>query len=152
MLVVAACTGEDPDDEVSVTPVTLPTVTAEPDAFPGKSWQRNEQGSWSKLDATLERTGSTCVAVIKDGELVHDAYWNGGSEHGPHRVYSITKSLTALLIGMAADEGLTDARRHRVGGDRRMAHRVSHRGLRSRPALDDVGAALGRSSRQPDDP
>jgi CubicO group peptidase (beta-lactamase class C family) len=43
--------------------------------------------------------------VIKDGELVHDAYWNGGSERGRHRVYSITKSLTALLVGMAADEG-----------------------------------------------
>ena len=105
MLVVAACTGDDPDDEVTAAPVTLPTVTAEPNKFPGKTWQRSEQGDWSKLDATLERTGSTCVAVIKDGELVHDAYWNGGSEHGPHRVYSITKSLTSLLVGMAADEG-----------------------------------------------
>ena len=105
MLLVVACTGENPDEEVSVAPVTLPTVTAEPDAFPGKDWRRNEQGDWSQLDATLKRTGSTCVAVVKDGELVHDAYWNGGSEHGRHRVYSITKSLTSLLVGQAADEG-----------------------------------------------
>ena len=108
MLVLVACTGEDPDDEVSVTPVTLPTVTAPPDAFPGKLWHRDDQGDWSKLDATLERTGSTCVAVIKDGEVVHDAYWNGGSEHRRHRVYSITKSLTSLLVGMAADDGTLD--------------------------------------------
>lgn len=105
MLVVAACTSEAPDEEVSVAPVTLPTVTAVPDAFPGERWKRNDQGDWAKLDATLERTGSTCVAVIKDGELVHDAYWNGGSEHRRHRVYSITKSLTSLLVGMAADDG-----------------------------------------------
>jgi CubicO group peptidase (beta-lactamase class C family) len=108
MLVVAACSGDDPDEEVSVTPVTLPTVAAVPDAFPGDEWKRNEQGDWSKLDSALERTGSTCVAVIKDGELVHDAYWNGGSEHGRHRVFSITKSLTSLLVGMAADDGVLE--------------------------------------------
>lgn len=104
MLVVAACTSDDPDDEVTASPVTLPTVSTAPDAFPGTQWHRNEQGDWSKLDATLERTGSTCVAVIKDGELVHDAYWHGGTEHRRHRVYSITKSLTSLLVGMAVDD------------------------------------------------
>lgn len=104
MLVVAACSSEGSDEEVVVTPVTLPTITARPMAFPGDEWQRNEQDDWLKLDAHLERTGSTCVAVIKDGELVHDAYWNGGSEHGRHRTYSITKSLTSLLVGMAADD------------------------------------------------
>jgi CubicO group peptidase (beta-lactamase class C family) len=107
MLAVAACTGSDePAEEVSVRPVTLPTITAEPGVFPGKEWQRDEQGDWSELDARLQTTGSTCVAVVKDGRLVHDAYWNGGSPQGRHRVYSITKSLTALLLGMAADDGV----------------------------------------------
>lgn len=108
MLVAAGCSGDDPgdpDEQVSVAPVTLPTIAAEPDVFPGNDWRRHERGDWSRLDADLERTGSTCVAVIKDGELVHDAYWNGGSERGRHRVYSITKSLTSLLAGMAADDG-----------------------------------------------
>lgn len=108
MLVVAACSSDGSDPHVEVAPVTLPTITAEPDVFPGKSWQRNDQGSWAKLDATLRRTSSTCVAVVKDGELVHDAYWNGGSQHGRHRVYSITKSLTSLLVGMAVDDGLLE--------------------------------------------
>ncbi len=110
MLLVAACTGELPEGEPdsAIRTATMPTLTPAPDEFPGKGWQRNEQGDWSRLDATLERTGSTCVAVIKDGELVHDAYWNGGSEHGRHRVYSITKSLTALLVGMAADDGVLE--------------------------------------------
>ena len=97
LLLVAACTGELPEREPdsAIRTATLPTITAEPDAFPGKQWHRNEQGDWSKLDATLERTGSTCVAVIKDGELVHDAYWNGGSEHRRNRVYSITNTLNS---------------------------------------------------------
>ena len=106
MLLVAACTGELPEDEPDpAISATLPTVSPPPAEFPGKTWKRNPSGDWSTLDTTLERTGSTCVAVIKDGELVHDAYWNGGSEHGRHRVYSITKSLTSLLVGMAADDG-----------------------------------------------
>ena len=107
MLALAACTGDAPDREPdsAIRTATLPSLTPPPAEFPGQEWQRNEQGDWSRLDATLERTGSTCVAVVKDGELVHDAYWHGGSERGRHRVYSITKSLTALLVGMAADDG-----------------------------------------------
>lgn len=110
VLLVAACTGDPPEGEPdsAIRTATLPTITAEPDEFPGKAWRRNEHGDWAKLDGTLEHTGSTCVAVIKDGELVHDAYWNGGTEHGRHRVYSITKSLTSLLVGMAADDGTLD--------------------------------------------
>jgi CubicO group peptidase (beta-lactamase class C family) len=108
LMLLAACSRDGPDEEVSLTPVTLPTITAEPEVFPGADWQRNEQGDWFTLDADLERTGSTCVAVIKDGELVHDAYWHGGSKHGRHRVYSITKSLTSLLVGMAADDGFLE--------------------------------------------
>jgi CubicO group peptidase (beta-lactamase class C family) len=105
-LLVTACSGDGTDEDISVTPVTLPTVTAEPDVFPGRDWTRHEQGSWGDLDADLRRNGSTCVAVVRDGELVHDGYWNGGSQGGRQRVYSITKSLTSLLVGMAADEGL----------------------------------------------
>ncbi|MEV7396679.1 serine hydrolase [Aeromicrobium sp. NPDC092404] len=107
VLVLAACTGELPEGEPNpaIRTATLPTLTPPPTTFPGETWQRERQGDWTELDATLERTGSTCVAVVKDGELVHDAYWNGGSERGRHRVYSITKSLTSLLVGMAADAG-----------------------------------------------
>lgn len=110
VLLAAACTSEprQPDPDSAIRTATLPAVTPPPDEFPGREWQRNEQGDWSKLDAILERTGSSCVAVIKDGELAHDAYWNGGSAHGPHRVYSITKSLTSLLVGMSADDGELD--------------------------------------------
>lgn len=56
----------------------------------------------------MANDGSTCVAVIKDGVLVHSAYWNGGSPTGQQKVYSITKSLTALLVGMESDDGRLD--------------------------------------------
>lgn len=113
MLVVAACSGEGVRERVPET-VAPPATTTVPKSapstpstahFPGASWSRSRHGEWTDLDANLERDGSTCVAVIKDGVLVHDAYWNGGAPDEPQRVYSITKSLTSLLVGMAVDGG-----------------------------------------------
>ncbi|KAA1376061.1 serine hydrolase domain-containing protein [Aeromicrobium fastidiosum] len=87
------------------TPSAPPTPAA---VFPGETWQRADAGDWSNLDAELSAEGSTCVAVVKDGVLVHDAYWNGGAPGSGQRIYSITKSLTALLVGMQADDGTLD--------------------------------------------
>jgi CubicO group peptidase (beta-lactamase class C family) len=117
MALVAACsaTSDDPVAPPRSSPSTaaapapaLTTPTASPrpaTVFPGRQWQRAEHGDWSRLDAELRRDGSTCVAVIKDGRLVHDAYWNGTDERTGRRIYSITKSMTALLVGMQVDDG-----------------------------------------------
>jgi CubicO group peptidase (beta-lactamase class C family) len=118
LLLTAACSGSDDDEHsgpspaapaptaVTTTPSPVPTPAPEPVAvFPGRSWERSERGDWAALDAELARDGSTCVAVIQDGRLVHEAYWNGGTPTGPRRVYSIAKSLTSLLVGTFVDEG-----------------------------------------------
>jgi CubicO group peptidase (beta-lactamase class C family) len=121
-VLVAACTGstERPSERSTARPdaaepstsaaprTSTPTPTAAPSPvaiFPGRTWRRAEAGDWSVLDAQLRRDGTTCVAVVKDGRLVHDAYWNGGGEHTGTRIYSITKSLAALLVGMQVDDG-----------------------------------------------
>lgn len=76
--------------------------------FPDGDWERAERGDWSAFDDELARDGSTCVAVVQDGRLVHDAYWNGGSAGGEQQVYSIAKSLTSVLVGAVAGEGALD--------------------------------------------
>lgn len=120
VMLVAACSGSQDDADpvatsaapststpapATTTPTPVPTPAA---TFPGATWDRDEQGDWSALDAELARDGSTCVAVIKDGRLVHDAYWNGGAPQAQQRVYSIAKSLTSLVVGTFADEGAVD--------------------------------------------
>jgi CubicO group peptidase (beta-lactamase class C family) len=114
VVLVAACSAStdspgaaEPTTSAMPTPtVTTPTAAPTPTAvFPGRTWQRAEEGDWSGLDSQLQRDGSTCVAVVKDGRLVHDAYWNGGGERKRTRIYSITKSLTALLVGTQVDDG-----------------------------------------------
>jgi CubicO group peptidase (beta-lactamase class C family) len=118
LLLTAACSGSDddrasapspsvPDPTTATTrPAPAPTTPPAPvSVFPGSTWDRAEQGDWSALDAELARDGSTCLAVVKDGRLVHDAYWNGGSADGRRRVYSIAKSMSSLLVGTFVDEG-----------------------------------------------
>jgi CubicO group peptidase (beta-lactamase class C family) len=119
-VLVAACSGSSdgvaprPSSPPSAPPATAaPTASPTPPAddaavFPGRTWERAEAGDWADLDAELRRDGSTCVAVAKDGRLVHDAYFNGGAERTGGRIYSITKSLTALLAGMQVDDGDLD--------------------------------------------
>lgn len=97
-----------PAPAAPAAPATTTPSPAEPAVFPGRTWQRADEGDWSDLDAELRRDGSTCVAVVKDGRLVHDAYFNGGAERTGGRIYSITKSLTALLAGQQVDDGDLD--------------------------------------------
>jgi len=113
LLVVAACSSPDdpepaaaprPDASTAASaPVPAPTAL-----FPGETWERVEAGDFDDLDAELARDGSTCLAVVKDGRLVHDAYWNGGAPERKQKVYSIAKSLTSLLTGTFADLGALD--------------------------------------------
>lgn len=118
LLSAAACSSgsELPPAPEPVAPATTtasPSPAAGPTprptraiVFPGARWERQEEGDFASVDAALRTDGSTCVAVIKDGQLVHDAYWNGGAPQQQQRVYSIAKSLTSVLAGTFIDGGL----------------------------------------------
>ncbi len=101
--VLASCSeGGEP---LTMPEATLPTVEPPEVVYPGDDWERDERGDWGALDRELAARGSTCVTVVQGGRLVHDRVFNGAAADAPVPVYSITKSLTALLVGMAADEG-----------------------------------------------
>lgn len=108
---LTGCSDEDPVPTPSppATPRSTPTAPATSEepavVFPGTEWTESPRGDWGGLDADLAAAGSSCVAVVQDGELVHENYWNGGGPDVPVRTYSITKSLTSLLVAMGVDEG-----------------------------------------------
>ncbi len=112
---LASCTGGGSTPEQAPTtpsPTATPaptTATPTPDEpaaiFPGEEWKESPRGDFADLDADLAGSGSSCVAVIQDGELVHEGYWNGGGRDVPVRTYSITKSLTSILVTMGVDDG-----------------------------------------------
>lgn len=46
--------------------------------------------------------------VVRNGTLVSETYFNGFTRDNPHDLRSATKSLTALLIGIAIEQGVLD--------------------------------------------
>lgn len=53
--------------------------------------------------------GIHSLVIVKNGKLVHEAYFDGYERESLHKVYSITKSITSALVGIAIDKGhITD--------------------------------------------
>ena len=53
--------------------------------------------------------GIHSLLVVKNGTLVHEAYFEDYQRSSLHTVYSITKSVSSALIGIAIDRGLIHA-------------------------------------------
>ena len=104
-----------PDGTVFV-PTIVGTLAAfrpaEPPSPPGDEWPTTtpeeaglDPDAVAALLAEAEAAGSHCVAVVRDGELVVEASWPGPDAE-PREVFSITKSLTSVLVGIAERDGL----------------------------------------------
>lgn len=48
---------------------------------------------------------TTGIVVLKDGDKVYEKYFNGAVASSKIHVYSVTKSITSILIGIAIDKG-----------------------------------------------
>ena len=116
-IALAACSGGDASPASSGVPTTSrPATSDRPRAeFPDESWKTTDPKAAgmdpAKLDeiaARAERAGSTCLAVFRDGKLVEDWYWKGTSATTSQEVWSVTKSVTSTLVGIAQDEGKLD--------------------------------------------
>ena len=58
------------------------------------------------IDTFMKKTESTAFLVMKNNEIITERYYNDYSRDSLFRVYSITKSFTSALIGIALQEGL----------------------------------------------
>ena len=101
-LLLAACTqapDEPPGDGLDAT---LPTITAEPlTPWPSPEWATADDGrDYAELDAAAARTASLCVTVVRDGRVVHRWTAPGAGTTSTRQVYSVTKSVTALLVAV----------------------------------------------------
>ena len=80
------------------------------------------------LDAAIrdgQAPDTTSVLVVHQGALVHEAYFNGADRTSLHNTRSLTKSVTAMLVGAAIDRGMIAGAGARVLGffpDRVVAH------------------------------
>ncbi|MDC0663569.1 serine hydrolase domain-containing protein [Marinobacter sp. SS21] len=63
-------------------------------------------GEERDLGDLLRRFHWTGMVVLKNGYIVHEDYARGNSAEDHHIEFSVTKSLTAIIFGIARDEGL----------------------------------------------
>lgn len=110
------------DDSDSATTTTVAPTTEAPsttiervDAVPGDEWE-TVSAEDAGLDPEVldevaeqaEAADSFCLAVTRDGRLVDEWYWDGTGPDDPHEAFSVSKSFTSTLVGLAADDGLLD--------------------------------------------
>lgn len=55
--------------------------------------------------AEARRLGSTCFAVVRNGKLAGDWNWKQQRRDTPREVFSLTKSVTSTLVGIAVRDG-----------------------------------------------
>lgn len=58
------------------------------------------------LERVLEATETTAFIVLHGDDLLYEGYFNGSSREATQTSFSVAKSFTATLVGVAIDEGL----------------------------------------------
>jgi CubicO group peptidase (beta-lactamase class C family) len=107
MMGLPAC-GDDGDDAAG-------TKKARPFVYPDPDWVV-ESPEAHDLDGFLLEEAvafaasreSDCLVVTRDGAIVGEWYWNGWQETTEQNVFSVTKSFTSALVGIAQDQGDLD--------------------------------------------
>jgi len=69
------------------------------------SWQ----GQTRPAEEFLERTYTNALLVLKDGRIVSETYRNGSDERSRFIGWSMTKSITSVLLGCALEERRIDS-------------------------------------------
>jgi len=109
---VAACSpdgrdeaGSEPDDPPTSTASSADGVT-----YPGDEWASVDAttagfdpAALGRLDDAAAAAGSTCLVVTRDGAVVDEQYWAGMTADSPREAFSVTKSVTSTLVGIAQD-------------------------------------------------
>lgn len=64
------------------------------------------QGSTRTVDEFMDRTYTSALLVIRDGRIVYEKYRNNTSAASHFAGFSMSKSFTSVLVGIALDKGI----------------------------------------------
>jgi CubicO group peptidase (beta-lactamase class C family) len=84
--------------------------------FPGDDWETATPEEVGLDPAVLDEIAvaadaewdSNCFAVVRHGRLVGEWYWNDTTHDSAQEVFSVTKSFTSALVGIAQAQGALD--------------------------------------------
>lgn len=63
------------------------------------------KGPGLDLAGFMDATAGDALVILKDGQVVHEAYANGNDARTPHIIMSASKSVVGLVVGILADAG-----------------------------------------------
>ncbi|MDX1688195.1 MAG: serine hydrolase [Candidatus Promineifilaceae bacterium] len=67
------------------------------------------EGEEIPFDQMLARTDTIAFLVIEDGAIVYERYLQDHTASSPSQIFSVSKSITSLLVGAALEDGLIDS-------------------------------------------
>jgi CubicO group peptidase (beta-lactamase class C family) len=81
--------------------------------YPGADWERVDPADAGfdpaglrRLAEQAEAAGSSCLVVTRDGVVVDEHVWGPEPATTPRQAFSVTKSVTSTLVGIAAGDGV----------------------------------------------
>jgi CubicO group peptidase (beta-lactamase class C family) len=82
------------------------------DGYPGGAWDTVnlgkagfKRGDMMNLDRRLQTSNSACFVVTRKGKVAFQDYYRGNDAESATSAYSMTKSFTSILFGIAVDQG-----------------------------------------------
>lgn len=113
----AACSSDDGDAAGGAGSSDDRDTSADSPAFvfPGDEWERGDPAelgfdpaALGTIAASAEQAGSNCLVVTRHGQIAAEWYWNGTDATSSQEVFSVTKSHTSTLVGIAQADGDLD--------------------------------------------
>lgn len=104
--------------EATTVIVILPTQVVESDpAAPALPENRVDlsqvtyevNGHTRTVEQFMQSGSTNAIAFAHKGQFIYDAYQNGFNSNTRHHQWSVTKSVTTSLVGIAVSEGLVDS-------------------------------------------
>ena len=98
--------------------VILPTKVVESDvdapALPEMGMDLSQltyevNGRTRTIEQYMQSGSTNVIAFMHNGRFIYDAYQNGFNPQTRHHMWSVTKSVTTSLVGIAVAEGLVDS-------------------------------------------
>jgi CubicO group peptidase (beta-lactamase class C family) len=85
-------------------------IYPEPDWMPGDPADHGfDPAGLAAMAMVAEESDSNCLVVTQGGVLLGEWYWNDyGPDEDQGNVYSVTKSVTSALVGIAVEQGMLD--------------------------------------------
>jgi CubicO group peptidase (beta-lactamase class C family) len=92
-------------DRGRLSAATRPVAWPETPACDAVAAAFAEQPAVGQLQAYLANGGALALVIVRDGVLACEWYGNGGARDRPAAAFSISKTVTSLLLARAVAEG-----------------------------------------------